>query len=887
MKKKIAAFLMSAVMAIGTVPAQPHVFAEDSAADKAEYAYFMNTAEGSAYVWLGETIEGEGLEFFDGQAMGITDSNDPLYNETVVLDGLTARKQYRANSSYFKIDEDLYDADDHNVMFSLVFYDFGPSEGWFYFEYYATDGSIKQVALRKPGTNPGWSVKTICIDDIDLTKKYENGANVRIQNGAYNAFKKLEFINVTRAMRDKQDIKITAMGIELIDELVSLRIIPGNDKRFTNQNLANPCTEYDAQSLKNKIANSGASASASSKTLTQGELVKLYMEAIGLSKNENESWVEAASRYGVTDAMDFFLFDEAQATNYHLISIVHAALTYGGNEGKGLLADLINAGFYDDVDISTVKSETFQTVYYAQPRKLPYERITDNVTGRTYNYINLFGQQMVRGYLDEQGWLPDGSGFVCGSPDGHLYLYDINTQMLTFLDKGDKVTEITGAFVAGNGWVYYTRTEDGIDSIRRVHPRTLVKEKLFDLPRGLGTSLFNVTNDGHYATFETSDKAYVLADRPPNTEPIIRVDLWEGTLEYRYYGFTWGGTTVNHEQINPEYPELIAFSHDYQSPWTASDIYDRCLIMNMETGEVTIYNQGSRDDAGRPAQVITHEVWSANGEHRYFCSWAGDSDMDSGAVPAVVRIDKDGTHRQYYQNPYGNVVHANISGDEKMICADLGTIYLMSTETHQVFPIVKQGPVIGDRNHPYHPHPQVSLVGNLASWGHVHNGVLGVAWIDYTDILENEVAKGGRYPFGDDVLRVSYKGIECESSITTRAGVECATAKAGKEIFFDIKPEVIDTDNGAVKITFDYFDNTDSDIVMTYSKGVEEPNDAWKFFNKTIEIERTNTNKWKTAEIVIDCGNFESIGKFETDFKFLSKQNNAYIANIKIEPIEK
>ncbi len=886
MKKRLAAFLLTAVMAIGVTPAQTPSLAADAAADKPEYAYFMNTAEGSAYVWLGETIEGEGLEFYDGQAMGIKDANDPLYNETVVLDGLTARKQYRANSSYFKIDEDLYDADDHEVLFSLVFYDFGPSEGWFYFEYYATDGSIKQVALRKPGTNPGWSVKTIGINDIDLTKKYENGANVRIQNGAYNAFKKLEFVNISKAKRDKKEIKLTSLGVEVKDELESLLILGAGDERFINQNLGNPCTEYDARSFLNKIINNGVQASSNSNVLTQGELVKMYMEAIGLNKNPDESWIDAALRYKMIDTMDFFLFDEAQATYFNLISLTHATLTYGGNDGKGLLADLINDGFYDDIDISTVKSETFQTVYYAQPRKLPYERITDNVTGRTYNYINFFGQQMVRGYLDEQGWLPDGSGFVCGTPDGHLYLYDINTQMLTYLDKGDKETEITGAFVAGNGWVYYTRTEDGIDSIRRVHPRTLVKEKLFDLPRGLSTGLFNVSNDGHYATFETSDKSFVLADRPAGTEPIIRVDLWEGTMEYRYYGFTWGGPTVNHEQINPEYPELIAFSHDYSSPWTASDIYDRCLIMNMETGEVTVFNQG-RFDNGQPAQVITHEVWSANGEHRYFCAWGSDNKADCGAVPGVIRMDKDGTHRQYYQNPYGTVVHAGISGDEKMLCADMGSIYLISTETHQIFPVVKMGPVVGNRNHPYHPHPQVSFVGNLASWGHIHNGVLGVAWIDYTDILENEVAKGGRYPFGDDVLRVSYKGIECESSITTRAGVECATAKPGKEIFFDIKPEIIDTDNGAVKITFDYFDNTDSDIVMTYSKGVEEVNDAWKFFNETIEIERTNTNKWKTAEVVIDCGNFESIGKFETDFKFLSKQKSAYIANIKIEPIEK
>lgn len=594
-KKRVAAAILSAVMAVSAGFVKPAVFAEDSAVDKAEYQYFMNTAENSAYVWLGETIEGKGLEFFDGQAMGIKDSNDPLYNETVILDGLTARKQYRANSSYFKIDKSLYDKDDHEVLFSLVFYDFGPSEGWFYFEYYATDGSIKQVALRKPGTNPGWSVKTIGINDIDLTREYENGANVRIQNGAYNAFKKLEFINISKAKRDKNEVKLTSLGVELTDELVSLMLLDADDERFTNQNLGKACTEYDAKSFLNKITNNGVQASAGNKTLTQGELVSMYMQTIGLNKNPDESWVEAATRYKMIDAMDFFLFDEAQATYFNLISIAHATLIYGGNDGKGLLADLINDGFYDNVDIAKVNSTTFQTVYYAQPRKLPYKRITDNVTGRTFNYINFFGQQMVRGYLDEQGWLPDGSGFVCGTPDGHLYVYDIETQMLTYLDKGDKITEITGAFVAGNGWVYYTRKEDGIDSIRRVHPKTLVKEKLFDLPRGLGTDLFNVTNDGHYATFETSDKSYVLADRPPNTEPIIRVDLWEGTMEYRYYTYTSMGVRY----IDEEYAEIFLLK---MAGVIENEGYDACLQKSIPNLKI------KGDKTTNPEVIDTYEL---------------------------------------------------------------------------------------------------------------------------------------------------------------------------------------------------------------------------------------------------------------------------------------
>lgn len=135
------------------------------------------------------------------------------------------------------------------------------------------------------------------------------------------------------------------------------------------------------------------------------------------------------------------------------------------------------------------------------------------------------------------------------------------------------------------------------------------------------------------------------------------------------------------------------------------------------------------------------------------------------------------------------------------------------------------------------------------------------------------------------MTRVSYKGLECESSVTTKAGKESVCVKPGKSAFFDINAEVIDTDNGAVKLTFDYYDNGTRPLVLIYTKGVEEINDAWKIYNRETEIKRENTRKWKTAEIVIDCGNFENIGKFETDFKISSTEESAYIANIKVEAI--
>ena len=885
MKKRIIAFFAMLTVIVGIVPISTVTMAADLAANWPEYAYFMNTAEGSAYVWMGEEIEGENLEFYDGVAMGITDSNDVLYNEIVTLDGLVARKQYNPNNSYFKIGEDFYDEGDTRLALSLVFYDFGPSEGKFYLEYHSTAGSTNQITIVKPGTNPGWSVNAMFIDDIDLGKTYDNGAHLRIINGAYNAFKKLEIVNIDRARREKKNVKTTALKSLIRTELESLRIIKSSDDRFKNENLAKPVTGTEANELRNIITGKANANIYKDREITQGELVSMFMELHGLTKNEDESWVEAAERCGIADVEDYLLFDDVPATYFNLLGLVHGALVYENSKGEMLLKDLINNGFYEGIATSSIESEKFQKLYYSQPRKLPYEVITNPYTKRTYYHINFFGGNLLRPYVGIQSWLPDGSGFICGTAQGHVYLYDIETQMLTYLDQTRAGSAALSAAVCANGWVYYYETRGSQIIVRRIHPKTLEKEEVMALPPGYTTGHMTISNDGRYATFQqgTFGTAFVV---PEGMTPVIRADFVEKKVEYKPWTFTTpGGNLVNHFQVNPVYTNLIAFSHDYLSGWETDDIIDRCNIMNFDTGEVVTYNSGQQFN-GKTEEIVSHEVWSYSGEHRWFCAATWEAKTHTGSAPAVVRIDKDGTHRQYYQTYYNQPVHAGISGDEKMICCDFD-VRLISTETHQIFPIVNLIANIGGRNHPYHPHPHVSISGNKANWGEVHREVIGISWIDYTDILENEVAKGGRYAFGDDVTRVSYKGLECESSITTRAGKECAVAKPGKSVFLDINPEVIDVNNGAAKITFEYFDDGAQPLVLTYTKGVEEYNDAWKSNNKTVKIKRGNTKKWKTAEVIIDSGNFESIGKFETDFKISSGQRSAYIANVKVEAIEK
>ena len=65
-------------------------------------------ADVKAYAELGKPIKTQNMEFVDGMERGIADSTDPLYSEDFSMEGVAARKVYRTNYLYFKVNKDFY-----------------------------------------------------------------------------------------------------------------------------------------------------------------------------------------------------------------------------------------------------------------------------------------------------------------------------------------------------------------------------------------------------------------------------------------------------------------------------------------------------------------------------------------------------------------------------------------------------------------------------------------------------------------------------------------------------------------------------------------------------------------------------------------------------------
>ena len=553
--------------------------------------------------------------------------------------------------------------------------------------------------------------------------------------------------------------------------------------------------------------------------------------------------------------------------------------------------------FSRTVDITIPARLSMLDKIYKTPQKLASRAITET-TGLTTHYLNIEGEPTVRTYATSQSWTSDGKSFVCGLQSGDMFLYNTVDETLTFIDHSYKATALLWATVGTDDYVYYIKKDEfGIFSIWKANLKVAPAVPEFVCRpegdySGYTIGLIHITNDCKYISAEL----YPPEDRTESISARYSIDKdeWVG---YEHPSFDFS-PAKNHDMINPEYPNLMSFCHEInhaaQANMYARNITDRIWQVDLDTMKAqNIFKQGvqaEKDTNGYDValQGATHEVWSNDGEYMYLITFSMGS-YNTGAVPAVVRFDKDGSHRKYYHGDNAliyNYKHCTSTGDNKFVGADGEWIVVISTETWEEFPISEFSWNGTSKSHPYHAHPVIARKQYVMNWGDTdENGLLGVKWFDFANLVSSK-AEGGSTPIGENVNRVSYAGLECESVASEINGKAAVSASSGKSIYLDIDESLIDTDNGKIKLTFEYYDNGNTPITVTYTSGVETDNDRYRIFDAETTISRGWTNTWKTAEIIIDSGNFEDIGKYNTDIKISGGTSDVSIANVSAELYE-
>ena len=871
-KKTIAVCIIVCIFLMTSVVS----FAEN---DTDKYVQMFNIDTDNAYILLGNTNSGNDFEFIDGIQMGITDTSSPLYNEISEEKGIVGRKFYAGNYAAFNVRADRF-ANSDEFLFYITYYDFGPSQGSFHFEYINKEGIQKSVKIIKPGTVQRFNTECIYINDIDLSATLDvTGGNIRLATGGYNLFNRIEIVDISKFKKEGRNIEELAY-IPVSAKLPVLRefqLIDEASQKYAD--MKKPCTYGDAYGLLSKLANGRtlkkSSHYSADSVVTQKDMVLLALDVLGLdAKDENP--LDFAARKGVVGEQDFVYSDDLPASCYALTSVAYNVLYYKNENGDTRLKEMLIEGYWSDDFVRT--NRTLVALSHTYPKYLPYKTITENATGQTYHYMNIMDIPTLRTYVTAQSWNSDATGFICGFSTGELFFYNTETQMLHYIDKCYNMDDRLNAIMGTDDYIYYPKIDDeGFCGIYKVNSKEVPsKPELVGRRKDKYTfTTPHITNDCKYLSVDLEVPGLGTCVSRYSVEDDEWIDYHK---EFSY------SDSLTHVLINPCYPNLICFSHELHDV-TSQYMLDRMWQIDLGSGKEAenVYKQGVQEN-GMVMQGASHELWSNNGEYVYYINIEMGSGNNVGLSPSSVRYNKDGTHRQYFYDYTASDhqdKHLYPSGDDRFIVADGNVITLISQETHERFPI-SMVEWNGQRNHPYHSHPVVARNKYLVNWASMdYKKILGIKWFDFT-ALANKQAPGGRYEAGENLDRISYRGLDSESSEITYRGRKSILAKNGKSVYLDISDKVIDTVDGKVKISFDYFDNGYQPIKLSYTSGVKSDNDRWRVYDNFKTVKRTNTNRWKSCEIVIDSGNFENIGKHFSDIKITGSPANLYISDLKV-----
>ncbi len=727
--------------------------------------------------------------------------------------------------------------------------------------------------------------------------------------------------------------------------LRAMKIIDSTDIIFKENVLNNYCTLYNVNTLLNILCgtpNAVVDTSLKNRFINQGDLLSVFMYQLYEINAEDDVFAHA-KRLGLLTNIDGFEQPTDLAKNFNLMRVLVNFSKYMPKTGEGVFQRMLEAGKLNDVDISTFATKEMADFYNYGTKKLPYKVINDGITGRTYYYVDYYGnmynqstgyndvsgrvannkngkETLLRAYMSQQNMTSDGRSIIfTRCPLGQMYLYNFDTQIVKYIDTVS-VSNSGGSYsyVTPEDVVYYVKSVYGTKCLYRVDLKKepFKSEFLYQFPEKISPYNVHVTNDGKFASFEMSDSTMVY-QRPAGTKAIVRLDIENKKMEWTYHSFDISNI-VDHMQVNPVYPDLIFYAHETDrkivvNPEGKTDderyfhyvnIMDRANIMNFKTNQKNKIIQGTDEEHiynnGLPRNILffTHESWSENGEYLYITNLGTKAQY---AVPGgMIRVNKDGSHRKYIYNPKvsrvpqentGKVLgssHGGASGDDRYCSLDSNYISIINQETNQVFPIAyptnsKTEEVY--KNHPYHAHSIMSPKSSCTlNWGRYDEALdtLGIAWFDYNSIDKNDIAEGGETKYNEYVSRLSYEGLDCESEILDYNQKNSIRANVKSSIYLNLDTSISDSVSDIVKVSFEYFDNGTDDLSFVYTRGAETENELCLIENGKCVIKRTGTNTWKTFEKEI-CANLQSPGIYGTDFKLSGVNSEIYISNFKVE----
>ena len=503
-------------------------------------------------------------------------------------------------------------------------------------------------------------------------------------------------------------------------------------------------------------------------------------------------------------------------------------------------------------------------------REVTSGEITCDLTGRTYNWVDFDGKNMIRSYFTMQGWSADGNKFFVRDDDFRIYEYDITTSRVKYIDHCEREHNIVTTPL--NGLFYINRDSE----IIRMDIDTYEKKVVGVIPEEYSDAagMLQVMDTEEKLSVEWSDKQLKEGSR----FPILDIATGEWDVSHSYV-FDTEWYNPNHVSINPKKPNLLMFCHE------GTSVNDRLWVLNTDTDEyynVFVAKYYSEHSAG---EIACHEMWTYDGENILFHKSSGSSAI---GYPGIVSIKYDGTDRNYINSDYAYNHPATSPVSDRWAVADTGysngeysDIVLIDCYTgvsHHIARVRQTGV------NPGHCHPAFSVDGNKIWFGHYDETgkIIRIGWADVSDIIAS-APDGGWYDLSASCDSFSYDGCDSEVETINHNGQTLYRLPKGNVMRVNVKNEIAYQPEGDAKVSITYLDEGAGSFNFTYY--TFEIGDSRNYLvknTKTVNIEGSGELKTVTFELDGVC--LDNMERLKTDFT-IKGTTDVKIASVETELI--
>ena len=875
--------------------------------------------ENSAYITFTAEPKSNMMTYLGGEHL---DKNDELYSEPAAFAGIEGRQVWKQNVFYLKVDPEFADPTDCAFAIIVDYWDYGGA-GWFHVEYTPQDGSeTKRISVLKQGDESNksfqrWHRMVTYVADAQFAGRYENGGDLRIYTGAFNTFAHIEVVNLSRYAKDTtenygvvNDSKAKILNdngfydwdgtqemllreytreealVDIVKTLAPDKVMKKTFTAYTDVKPENQIYLAAAQKLGLIQTTVSPTLLGADEKITQEEMVRMFVAYVGKDAKNPDIYNYARSIDIILgDSMIFQMKKNANMDNF--VSLVVAALT-SEIDGKVPILEMIDNGVVD-MEVA-FKDNYMREIIERKPFKLEPHVEVDPETGRTWYWIDLFGERVEKGYMTQGQFAQDNKRFYFIDACKRVYEYNTETHYCKFIDKGFDPWNYTVVTTKTNHLIYLNSKKQIIKMDCDTYEKQVVGEVP---PQYQKASQIHIGHDGTYMSIEGRDGTLDV-----NKETRFAfLDFETGEWDLRYYhGFDTPMYIPDHVMINPVNPRYMIFVHD-----TDAASRERIWLLDRETGEKwnNIYQKRiyPNDPMSTSYYTLGHESWCPDGEY-----------IIAQASARYIHSDMTVSYSTEGVATSGYILHRWDGKDRIFIPNDLPTLcnhpcvgftsrrWLGGDGSHNGKPILlKMADSYSGINYPLatipqsgknpdHTHPAFSwddkklLFGLTKPTGTAGQSCIG--WIDVSDIVENPTP-GGKYPLGNGVETFSYKDTENFMYEEEDKDGTYYRVPNNSRMPILVMPDYIDEENLDVTVSVTYKDDAKNPIKLTYYTfktigGINRPEKHY------YEIERTGTDKWKTIDIKLEDVGVDNMGDLGMDFVLTPVASDMKIRSVEV-----